>query len=206
MAVVRFYGGFRMETNVSSATMLFCTECGKSLPVDELIRHGNAYVCASCKPIFLQRLAEGVRIPSVSLPFAGFWIRFGAVLLDGIVLWIVNMSFAVLVGLNFSQALGIEARPNGALIVALFAFQLGVPFLYEVLMIGAYGATLGKMACHLRVVRPDGTAVSYLQALGRYFGKLLNYFTIFIGFIIAGFDQEKRALHDRICNTRVIRT
>jgi len=42
------------------------------------------------------------------------------------------------------------------------------------------------------------------QAVGRYLAYLLNSFTLLIGFIIAGFDTEKRALHDRICDTRVV--
>jgi uncharacterized RDD family membrane protein YckC len=45
-----------------------------------------------------------------------------------------------------------------------------------------------------------------LRAFGRYFAKMLSWFTLAIGFIIAGFDVEKRALHDYICSTRVIRT
>jgi uncharacterized RDD family membrane protein YckC len=27
---------------------------------------------------------------------------------------------------------------------------------------------------------------------------------LLIGYIMAGFDEEKRALHDRVCDTRVI--
>jgi uncharacterized RDD family membrane protein YckC len=42
------------------------------------------------------------------------------------------------------------------------------------------------------------------QAAGRYLAFLINGFTLFIGFIMAGFDDQKRALHDRICDTRVI--
>ena len=71
-------------------------------------------------------------------------------------------------------------------------------------MIGKFGATLGKMACKVRVVTADGEKVSYGRATGRYFAKILSYIVCLIGFIMAFFDQERRALHDRICNTRVI--
>jgi uncharacterized RDD family membrane protein YckC len=71
-------------------------------------------------------------------------------------------------------------------------------------MIGKYGATLGKMACKIKVVTPDGGRVTYLRAFGRYFAKLLSAMICFIGYIMAGFDDEKRALHDRICDTRVV--
>ena len=77
---------------------------------------------------------------------------------------------------------------------------------YETIFIGKYGATVGKMACRIKVVTADGGQVSYLRAVGRYFAKLLSAFTLMIGYIIAAFDPEKRALHDRICNTRVVAT
>lgn len=41
-----------------------CIECGKSFPPDELIRLNNAPVCAQCKPVFLQRMAENAPTPS----------------------------------------------------------------------------------------------------------------------------------------------
>ena len=71
-------------------------------------------------------------------------------------------------------------------------------------MIGKYGATVGKMAMKIRVVTAEGQKVSYLRALGRYFAKLLSGMILMIGYLMAAFDDEKRALHDRICNTRVI--
>ena len=75
---------------------------------------------------------------------------------------------------------------------------------YETLMIGKYGATLGKMAAKVRVVTAEGGKVSYARALGRYFSKILSGMICAIGYIMAAFDEEKRALHDRICNTRVV--
>ena len=71
-------------------------------------------------------------------------------------------------------------------------------------MIGKYGATLGKMACRIKVVTSEGGPVSYMRALGRYFAKQLSCLTLMIGYIMAFFDKENRALHDRICDTRVV--
>ena len=71
--------------------------------------------------------------------------------------------------------------------------------------IGRYGATLGKMALGLRVVTSEGAPVTYARALGRYFAKLLSAFLCGIGYLLAAFDEQKRALHDRICDTRVVR-
>jgi uncharacterized RDD family membrane protein YckC len=42
--------------------------------------------------------------------------------------------------------------------------------------------------------------------VGRFFAKILSAMMLWIGFIIAAFDREKRALHDHICGTRVVYT
>jgi hypothetical protein len=41
-----------------------CAECGKVFPPNDLVKLNNSWVCAQCKPIYLQRLAEGATIPS----------------------------------------------------------------------------------------------------------------------------------------------
>ena len=71
--------------------------------------------------------------------------------------------------------------------------------------LGKFGATPGKMACKLKVVRPDGERISYARALGRHFAEMLSGIILYIGYIMAAFDEEKRTLHDRICDTRVIK-
>src|SRR5450432_4265113 len=43
---------------------LVCVECGKTFPPLELIQINHSSVCAGCKPIFLQRLSEGVAVPT----------------------------------------------------------------------------------------------------------------------------------------------
>ena len=85
-----------------------------------------------------------------------------------------------------------------------------VNFLYLVLSIayttyflGEYSATPGKMACGLKVVRPDGEKISYGRAFGRFFAEFLSSIISGIGYLMVAFDGEKRALHDRICDTRV---
>jgi len=80
-----------------------------------------------------------------------------------------------------------------------------LPAAYNTYFIGRFGATLGKMACRLKVVTPEGGQVSYARALGRFFSEMISSMILLIGYIMAAFDDEKRALHDRICSTRVVR-
>ena len=75
---------------------------------------------------------------------------------------------------------------------------------YQIFFLGKYGATLGKMACGLRVVTADGGKISYGRATGRAFAEMLSGIICYIGYIMIAFDDQKRGLHDHICNTRVI--
>jgi uncharacterized RDD family membrane protein YckC len=183
-----------------------CNECGNMFPIEEMIRHGNARICAKCKPIFMQKLAEGAQIQTGEMRFAGIFTRFAAVFLDGIILGLVNMGIGLIAGLSAAQSVGTQPRTGLAgLQLVLLAIQIGIALTYETVLIGKYGATLGKMACKIKVVTADGGRVSYARALGRYFAKMLSAFACLIGYLIAFFDKpQRRALHDHICNTRVI--
>jgi len=153
----------------------------------------------------MQKLAEGARL-SGTMSFASVWTRFAAIFIDGLILGAVAFAITVIAG----GGMAVSARNPNQLGSAI-AFQLIIAFIqiaialsYETFMIGKYGATLGKMACKIQVITADGGKVSYMRALGRYFAKQLSRLTCGIGFIMAFFDDEKRALHDRICNTRVV--
>jgi len=84
------------------------------------------------------------------------------------------------------------------------AFTLIMSMAYFVGFNGRFGATPGKMVLKLKIVRPDGEPISYGRAFGRYFAKMLSSLIFCIGYMMAGWDEQKRALHDRIADTRVI--
>jgi uncharacterized RDD family membrane protein YckC len=193
--------GTAVASPVSEAV---CAECGGVFNIQDTIAYGGVRVCARCKPIFMQKLAEGAKLHTGVLSYAGFWTRFAAVFLDGIMLGVVNM----VLNFVFIGAMTSTARPNspGALgmqLVLMF-FQIAIALSYETFMIGKYGATLGKMALKIQVVTAEGGKVSYLRALGRYFAKMLSGLTCLIGYLMAAWDDQKRTLHDRICDTRVV--
>ena len=199
-----FASGSAGGVALAPAGQAVCAECGQLFDLQNMIAYGNLHVCAQCKPIFVQKLAEGAQLQTGPLNYAGFWIRFGAVFLDWVIMWIANMVVAVIAGLSFGQALGIQPREFDVRFAVIFLVQMSIPLLYEVIMIGKYGATVGKMACNIKVVTAEGGKVSYLRSIGRYFAKFLSALICLIGYIMAAFDDEKRALHDRICNTRVV--
>ena len=182
-----------------------CAECGNLFRKEDMIPHGSIYICANCKPVFMQKMAEGAKIPTGTLDYASVGTRFAAMIIDGLLLGVVNFAMGLGVG---AVLFGMSRNNPGAafgLQAVLWVIQIGISMTYEGLMVGKYGATLGKMACKIKVVTPDGGKISYGRAFGRYFGKMLSSFTCLIGYIMAIFDKEEhRALHDRICNTRVV--
>ncbi|MBU1171787.1 MAG: RDD family protein [Proteobacteria bacterium] len=179
-----------------------CSECGRSLPEDELVRFEHARVCAACKPLFVQKLKEGVAVGG--LVYGGFWIRFAAKFIDGLILAVVNMAISgVMAGMMMSTLEDPAAAIQYTL--SLGFLQILVAASYSSFFLGKFSATPGKMACGLKVITADNEAVSYLRGFGRYFAELVSGMILCIGYLMAAWDEEKRALHDRICNTRVIK-
>ncbi|MBN1671170.1 MAG: RDD family protein [Kiritimatiellae bacterium] len=182
-----------------------CVECGRSFPVDEMVRYETSMVCAECKPIFFQRVKEGAAMPG-TLDVAGFWIRFAAKFVDGIILSGVNMVIGLFTGVVGAAAGSGHPGPVLAAQGVQALLQIAFGVFYTVFFLGKYAATPGKMACHLKVVRSDGSKISYARACGRYFAEFLSGCpTLFIGYLMVAFDEQNRALHDIICDTRVIR-
>ena len=182
-----------------------CAECARVFPEDEMLQYENSWVCATCKPVFFQRIKEGVA-PRGTLIYATVGRRFAAVLLDGIVLVLVIILPVVVL---MSVMIALSAKNNNGTMPAWFMapmliLEYGLPAAYEIFFIGKYGATPGKMLLKVKVVGPDGQKISYGRATGRYFAKMLSYLTLYIGFLMAFWDDEKRTLHDRICQTRVV--
>jgi len=182
-----------------------CCECQRPFPMEDLVAYEGKFVCAACKDTFFQRVQEGVTLPGI-YEYAGFWIRFAAKFIDGLILGVVNMVFSFMGGIM--SAIMIQNSSDAAILVqlVLFVIQMTIQIAYATWFVGRYGRTPGKMACKLKIIRADGSPVSYSRACGRFFAEMLSGIILYIGYLMAAFDDEKRTLHDRICDTRVIRT
>lgn len=133
--------------------------------------------------------------------YGGFWIRFVAVIIDGVVL---NLAFAVIGGLSGLDFFSTDPDHFDSRTATI---QLLVGWLYEAPMTSsARGATLGKMAVGLRIITEDGGQLSFLRATGRHIAKYLSALILGIGFIMVAFTDRKRGLHDMIAGTLVIKT
>lgn len=176
-----------------------CVECRGTFLIDEMIEYEGVKVCSSCKPVFFQKVKEGGH--HGAMVYGGFWIRFAAKFIDGIILGAISMIFTTVAGFSASNAQDAVSPFQGV----LFFLQIAIPIAYATFFIGKYAATPGKMICGLKIVTADGDRVSYGRAVGRHFSEFISSLIMAIGYIMAAFDEEKRTLHDRICNTRVIK-
>ena len=141
--------------------------------------------------------------------YGGFWIRFVAYFLDGILLTIAFSIIAGIVGVGMIPADPAKIDP-AEFIANMGSVQLVavvVTWLYFALMESSpRGATVGKMVLGLRVVDEQGNRISFLRATGRFFAKYISTIILFIGFLMAAFTERKRALHDIIAGTLVVKT
>lgn len=137
--------------------------------------------------------------PVIEWNYAGFWIWFLAYFIDSILMGIVNI-------LILYAVVGVDtlADPQKGTLVSN-ALTILVPLFYFSLMqSSSKQATLGKMAVGVKVVNANGETISFPQAIGRYLSKIVSAIILLIGFIMAGFDSKKQALHDKMARTFVI--
>ncbi len=162
-------------------------------------------------PVISAGPGAAIETPAVgvaSMEYGGFWIRFAAKILDGLIQNIILVPFALLFSPRISL-IGRGGPPTPAEIATLVLVVLGgcvVSLCYNTFFLGKFGATPGKMVCGLKVLTPEGTPISYARALGRVAAEFLSAMFCNLGYIIAAFDSQKRSLHDHIASTRVIKT
>lgn len=132
---------------------------------------------------------------------APFSLRCGALLIDYIVL-VGIVVITTLVARLFGG--GAHFAGGAAETLGLF-IALGVTVLNFVVLTGLRGQTLGKWATGLRIVRMDGKPLTFVSSLLRHVvGYLLSLLTLGLGFLLAVFNSQGRALHDIVAGTVVV--
>lgn len=176
------------------------------------------------KDLLVQQMREGA-LPTTfgtanpySLRYAGFWIRVAAKFIDGILMSVLTIPMMFLLlggtgvltgGPEFEQRMKDDPDALMAVLAGyglFFVFAVGLQLAYNGIMVWKWGATLGKMAVGLRVVRADGQPLALGRSIGRAAADLINSVVCNgILYIMIPFDNpQKRGLHDYICATRVV--
>ena len=156
---------------------------------------------------------QQVAAPESLGPPAGFWIRFVAYIIDA---FILVLALVVIGGVIIGLAVAIggtsgrdsEVAIGAGVVLALLTYVV-IGWLYEAFLTsGPHGATLGKQAVGVRIVCADGAPLSFGRATGRHFLKVFvtPMIPLAIGYLMAGFTARKRALHDIMADTFVIKT
>lgn len=122
--------------------------------------------------------------------YAAFWERFGAAFLDGIILGIFQ----------FIMGFFIEDYVTKSIL----NFIIG--WLYYALQeSGPMQATLGKRGLGVKVTNLNGGSITFGQATGRYFGKILSAIILLIGYFMMMWDDKRQTLHDKLAGTLVVK-
>jgi uncharacterized RDD family membrane protein YckC len=168
--------------------------------------------------------------PAPGIEYAGFWVRVGAYLIDGVPFFILAMILLfMMMGSMFSvfrdigyppQGLGYDSPEYQAynrLLTERMSEAMGSFYptfgLFQLASIAYFvgfwtwrGQTPGMMLLGLRVARDvDGTPPGFGRSVLRYLGYLVSWFALFIGFIWVAFDSRKQGWHDKIAGTVVVR-
>jgi predicted Zn finger-like uncharacterized protein len=154
------------------------------------------------------------------MTYAGFWSRFGAYLIDGIVAGIIVKISMYLLMSPVSYFLlrkymhTMHSNPQPGVIPPVFIITLviwvvaalSIQSLYFILMWGYKGATFGKMATKVKIVNTDGSNISYGTAFLRFIGTIISGIPFSLGYLWMLWDDKSQTWHDKIASTCVIRT
>jgi uncharacterized RDD family membrane protein YckC len=155
-------------------------------------------------------LAAGTRVVEGGhVVYAGFRKRLAAHLIDSLIVGVIGGVIGMMIGGIMGAAMGFGGQTSGGTLVAIQVVtqlvSLGLTATYYAGFHSSRSmATPGKMAIGIKVVRTDGDQITVARGVGRYFATIISGLTLLIGYIMAAFTEQKRALHDMICDTLVV--
>jgi uncharacterized RDD family membrane protein YckC len=133
----------------------------------------------------------------------GVGLRFLALLIDTIVLVVLLCPLVVLVIVT-SRNGEVDSTSGANLLLNCLSIILTIG--YFVVLEGKFGATFGKMALGLRVVREDGSALDWTAAVIRNLLRIVDgLFVYLVGAILIWTSPLKQRLGDRLAKTVVVR-
>jgi len=135
--------------------------------------------------------------------YAGFWRRFAAAFLDGIIVYVISFVIGAVLGIVLAVA---DAGEHTLAVISyIVGLLIGVLY-YPTQESSEAQATFGKRALGIKVTDLRGQRITFLRALGRTLAKWLSALTLLIGYLMAAFTARKQALHDMMAGTLVVRS
>ncbi len=185
----------------SAAELRFktCEECGRRFSTNLITEVKGHVACAECKARLFQKLSEGlIRRRDFRRNYASFWTRGNAFLIDATYSWIP----AFLGGEMIVFQLEGSDRLLNDLAIWLLAFG-AVRVVLDTWLISYRGATFGQRMKGMKVVTDEGKLLSVKCAFYRSLWTIVSM-PLGFGFYSVLTDNERRALADRMCGTRVV--
>lgn len=143
----------------------------------------------------------------IALCYAGFWRRLVAYLIDLAILYAVMLPLAVLAGILAAEMNNMDTYQLKRFESALTLIFFATAWLYFAFMeSSAQKGTYGKRLIGLQVTNLQGQPVSFNQATGRFFARVLSALPLGLGFLMAAFTARKQTIHDIVAKTLVLRT
>lgn len=130
--------------------------------------------------------------------YANFFKRLGAFIIDSLII-------SVPLFLVLSAAEGTASGGGRGARNIFFLLYLLVGWLYYAVQESSEKqATIGKRLLSMKVTDFNGNRLTFGNATGRFFGKLVSGMIYGIGFLMAAFTKQRQALHDKMANTYVV--
>ena len=196
----------------------FCGRCGAELPAAAAESEAAAPPAGSFPPYApspeFRPAADKPAAFALGEP-AGFWIRALPFIIDYfivvaifILLWVVVLGQSIPAPTTWAELAADLADPNSEYNAQGFnrtALSWVLAIIYHAALVSLWATTLGKRVFGIYVVRTDGSRVGPGRAVARQAIKVLSEFTVGLLFLLVAFREDKRGLHDLICDTVVLR-
>ncbi len=151
--------------------------------------------------------------------YAGFWARFGALLLDNLILVVPLGIFAVIyfnAAPTTIESCTVDGRPGlcevptggafAVFFVVVAAALVAWAVLYHGRLEGRTGQTLGKRAVGIKTVGAnDGRSLGTGRATGRFFAHWLSGFLCYLGYFWMLWDGKRQTWHDKMTDAIVVK-
>lgn len=193
-----------------SETAKFCPYCGNAVAIADSVQSQQSVKQEISTPPSLETKQESTPASPETRPeqkYVGFWARFAANFLDGILISIFVSPASIRIIYLLSKGKIRSDWISESACVAL-AFYSVLYILSQVILLVLWckkQASIGKMAISVKIVdAKTGKAPTKKQLIGRYFAYVLSTLPLGLGFLWIAFDSKKQGWHDKLAGTAVI--
>ena len=185
--------------NEEVAGARFCRSCGAQLPQVSDTQPSNPPETQMESPALFQADLAYKRTEE----YAGFWRRFGAFIIDSILINAIYFGLGLIFLFIFSAA-SLGAYDFAFLLITCLIMPVSYWLYYALMESSSKQATLGKQALGIIVTDESGARISFGRATGRLFSRIISAIIFYVGFIMIAFTRKKQGLHDIMAGTLVI--